>query len=97
MIRKFLFLTTLLAGLTAAAQPVPGSRSYDCFRTTGKIKVDGRLNEADWQAAAPSEAFADIRGVDFQPAPLKEHRGHHRRGRRDRLPERARRHHLQGQ
>ena len=74
MVRKFLFLTALLAGLTAAAQPVSSYRSYDCFRTTGKIKVDGRLDETDWQAAALSEAFADIRGVDFQPAPIKETR-----------------------
>ena len=67
--RKILSLALLLTCLTAAAQE---HRSYDCYRTTGRIKVDGKLTEADWQAAPLSEAFVDIRGVDFQPAPTKQ-------------------------
>ena len=69
--RKILTITGLLlaATLTAAAQ---GHRSYDCYRTIDKIKVDGKLNEASWQAAPLSEPFVDIRGVDFKPAPTKQ-------------------------
>ena len=72
MLRKLLFLTALLAGFAAAAQPA--ARSYDCYRTTGRIKVDGKLREADWQAAPLSEPFVDIRGVDYLPAPVLETR-----------------------
>ena len=64
--RRILPLALLLACLSATAQE---HRSYDCYRTTGKIKVDGKLNEPDWLAAPRSEAFVDIRGVDYQPAP----------------------------
>ena len=68
--RKILILTVMaLFCLEAAAQD---HRSYDCYRTTGKIKVDGKLTEPDWQAAPLSEAFVDIRGVDFKPAPTKQ-------------------------
>ena len=67
--RKLLPLFLLLACLSVAAQE---HRSYDCYRTTGKIKVDGKLNEHDWLAAPLSEAFVDIRGVDYQPAPTKQ-------------------------
>ena len=62
-------LAVMLAGHTAAAQQ---PRSYACYRATGPIKIDGKLNEADWLAAPLSEAFVDIRGVDFRPAPAKE-------------------------
>ena len=59
----------MLISLGAGAQ---SHRSYDCYRTTGKIKIDGKLDEPDWQAAPRSEAFVDIRGVDFKPAPTKQ-------------------------
>lgn len=69
-IRIILLLhTILLASLSAAALE---HRSYACYRTTGPIKVDGKLTEADWEAAALSEAFVDIRGVDYQPGPAQE-------------------------
>ena len=68
--RKILILTALLAAaFTAAAQ---GHRSYDCYRTIDRIKVDGKLNEASWAQAPLSEPFVDIRGVDFKPAPTKQ-------------------------
>ena len=59
----------LLIGFTATAQE---HRSYTCYRTTGPIRIDGKLNERDWKAAPLSEAFVDIRGVDYQPAPTQE-------------------------
>lgn len=69
--RKILTLALLLSCLLAAAQT---PRTYDCYRATGKIKIDGKLNEPDWQAAPASETFVDIRGVDYKPAPTKETR-----------------------
>jgi len=59
----------LLASLPAHAQE---HRIYTCYRTTGPIKVDGKLSEPDWEAAPRSEAFVDIRGLDFQPAPAQD-------------------------
>ena len=69
--RKSLILIAMLVSLGAGAQ-TGDHRSYDCYRTTGKIRIDGKLTEPDWQAAPRSEAFVDIRGVDFQPAPMKQ-------------------------
>lgn len=46
-------------------------RMYEAFRTTGKIKIDGRLNEGDWTKARQSEPFTDIRGADY-PEPVKD-------------------------
>ena len=67
--RNILIIIAILAYLEAGAQE---HRSYDCYRTTGKIKIDGKLNEPDWQAAPLSEPFVDIRGLDFKPAPTKQ-------------------------
>ena len=67
--RKILLVTAMLACLTGAAQ---SHRSYDCFRTTGPVRIDGKLTEPDWQAAPLSAPFVDIRGVDFKPAPTKQ-------------------------
>ena len=64
-----LIFAILLAGFTATAQE---HRTYPCYRTTGPLRIDGKLNEADWQAAPLSDAFVDIRGADFHPAPAKE-------------------------
>lgn len=70
MMKRALLLAVLSVGITAAAQ----DRSYDCYRTSGPIRIDGKLTEPDWQAAPLSEAFVDIRGVGFEPAPVKETR-----------------------
>ena len=43
--------------LVASGQPV-----YDCHRTTGKIKIDGRVTEKEWSAAVQCTDFRDIRG-----------------------------------
>lgn len=39
---------------------------YTCYRTTGPITVDGKLDEPDWQAAPVSTPFVDI--VTGEPA-----------------------------
>lgn len=40
-------------------------RNYVCYRTTEKMKIDGKLNEKVWQKAAQTESFVDISGFDF--------------------------------
>ena len=42
---------------------------YVCYRTAGALDIDGRLDEASWQAAKETAPFVDISGKDF-PAPL---------------------------
>ena len=40
-----LLFVCLVTPLLAMAQE---HRSYDCYRTTGPIRIDGKLTEADW-------------------------------------------------
>lgn len=67
----FPLLVTLLASRLAAPAPPPpealgpalgveviGDRpTYHCMRATGPIRIDGRLDEADWKRAAPARDF----------------------------------------
>lgn len=46
-------------------------RSYVCYRTDGKIKIDGKLTEAVWQKAEATAPFVDISGEGF-PTPKYE-------------------------
>jgi len=50
----------------------PQNRVYNAPKVSGLILIDGILDEPDWQNAPLSEAFADIRGVDFEPRPTQE-------------------------
>lgn len=38
---------------------------YVCYRTDGKIKIDGKLKETAWQKAEPTSSFVDISGEGF--------------------------------
>ena len=58
--KRILILALSLLPLLAGAQPV-----YDCYRTAGKIKIDGRVSETEWAAAEPCTAFGDIRGDGY--------------------------------
>ena len=77
--RNYLLAALLLVTAPAWSQPLTTRyasrltepRSYAAYRTTGKIKVDGKLSERDWSRAASSEAFVDISGPGF-PTPSKE-------------------------
>ena len=75
--KRFLFPTLLLLAAVACA-PKTGApaevpiRTYNAPTATGAITIDGILDEADWQNAPLSDAFADIRGVDFEPKPIKQ-------------------------
>ena len=71
-------LLALGAAVAASGQPLferykaqlTEPRSYDCFRTEGKMRIDGRLDEAAWQRAVPTAPFVDIRGEGY-PEPVK--------------------------
>lgn len=41
---------------------------YVCYRTAGKIKIDGKLKEESWSLAQPTQSFVDISGEGF-PTP----------------------------
>lgn len=43
-------------------------KRYECLRANGKIRVDGRLDEAAWKRAAWSDNFVDIEGA-VKPQP----------------------------
>ena len=69
---KRILIPTLLVLACACGQKAPQApeaRTYNAPKASGLILVDGILDEPDWQKAPLSEAFADIRGVDFEPKP----------------------------
>jgi hypothetical protein len=43
-------------------------RGYVCYRASGPLTIDGRLDEPAWQAVPWTEPFVDIEGAD-KPAP----------------------------
>lgn len=55
--RRLIVIVLAFLPLVCAGQPV-----YDCHRTTGKIKIDGRVTEKEWSAAVLCTDFRDIRG-----------------------------------
>ena len=63
MMKKLLVCILSLLPLLSVAQPV-----YDCHRTSGKIRIDGRVREKEWAGAVPCTDFRDIRGGAY-PAP----------------------------
>lgn len=80
MNKKILIATLIAASSTAAAfaqdgllkkyaQRLSTPRNYVCYRTTEKIKIDGKLNERSWNKAAETESFVDISGEGF-PKPI---------------------------
>lgn len=40
-------------------------RTYVCYRVDGKLKIDGKLNEASWAKAEATAPFVDISGAGF--------------------------------
>ncbi|MBI1763991.1 MAG: carbohydrate-binding family 9-like protein [Acidobacteria bacterium] len=57
-------LTTFSIALTAQVAP----KEYVCQHATGKITIDGKLNEAAWRKAPATDLFVDIEG-DTKPRP----------------------------
>lgn len=70
----FVALVPLLVGEVPAPQPAPKPpatflpRGYVCLRTKQPPEIDGKLDDAGWQAAPWSEDFVDIEGAK-KPAP----------------------------
>lgn len=58
--KKLLVCILSLLPLLSVAQPV-----YDCHRTAGKIRIDGRIREKEWAGAVPCTDFRDIRGDGY--------------------------------
>ncbi len=60
-----LSLLALAATIPALAQ---SPKSYDCYRATTPIRIDGNLNDPAWRAAPWTTNFIDIQGSS-QPLP----------------------------
>ena len=81
--KKLVSLITLCAifAMSAWAQPITEKyarfltipNNYVCYRTDGKIKIDGKINEKSWQKAEEIKAFVDISGEGY-PKPRYETR-----------------------
>ena len=65
--RFFLAALSLLA-LAAAPIFAQPPKSYDCYRATTPIHIDGNLNDPAWRAAPWTTNFIDIQGSS-QPRP----------------------------
>ncbi|MDN5200412.1 carbohydrate-binding family 9-like protein [Fulvivirgaceae bacterium BMA10] len=55
-------------GDTIESENISIPKHYVCFRTNNKIKIDGEINEQDWNLAPWTEDFQDIEG-DVKPKP----------------------------
>lgn len=69
-----LLLAAVACGPRKAEVPEVPIRTYNAPKASGPIVIDGILDESDWQKAPLSDLFADIRGVDFEPKPVKQTR-----------------------
>lgn len=73
LIRMLMILAYMMISSTAFSKGVTERferfltepASYVCYRTTGKINIDGELNETDWENAISTEPFVDISGAGF--------------------------------
>lgn len=71
--RGLIASVTLLFAMTppSAAQPAPPlihPKGYVCHRAESPPRIDGKINEAIWSAAAWTDDFVDIEG-EIRPAP----------------------------
>lgn len=73
MTRLITLLALALATMQASAQSLfqqyarqlSGPRSYTCHKLSGKLNIDGRLDEKAWADAAETQPFVDISGYDY--------------------------------
>jgi hypothetical protein len=63
---KALFLLLMMA--KPSAEPAPAPKGYVCYRATGPVAIDGKLDDTAWRAAPWTDAFVDIEG-DAKPRP----------------------------
>src|SRR5687768_7381825 len=65
-------MTQALLGIVlavATTTPAPAPPVYRCARAPEAVTIDGKIDEAEWSAAAWTEDFASLRGRDA-PAPM---------------------------
>jgi len=60
MAALFFFCATI--AVETGARQKPAIPVYYCYRTSGKIHIDGRLDEPSWHSARPTRDFVDARG-----------------------------------
>lgn len=60
-LRKLLFLLTFSLGLIFQSYGQFDRKSFEAERTTSKFKIDGILDEADWQTSSPIQNFVQRR------------------------------------
>jgi hypothetical protein len=70
MIRFFslICLTSLVAFAAPSPATQPTPLSYDCYRTTSPIQIDGKLDDPAWNKAQWTSDFVDIEG-SARPVP----------------------------
>lgn len=59
----------LIAALLAAAPQANAAQATSALRTAGSIRLDGHLDEGDWQQARPLDRFFETYPGDRTPAP----------------------------
>lgn len=64
----FLLLSGMISLEAQEIQMPVQPRHYVCYRASGPVSVDGRLDEKDWQQASWTEDFVDIEGA-LKPMP----------------------------
>ena len=58
------FLSLLFSGLILFMSGNPADKPhYECYKTEGEIKIDGLINEGDWDNA-PEGVFIDMDGSE---------------------------------
>ncbi len=60
---RVLHLATWMALAAYAQDTQPTPKSYDCYRTTTPIKIDGKLDDPGWKKAKWTDDFVDIEGA----------------------------------
>jgi hypothetical protein len=65
---RIFILLSLFTFVVSEAAVDAKPKEYVCHRTSGKITIDGRLDEASWRKAPPTGDFLDIEG-DIKPRP----------------------------
>ena len=61
----FLIANTTMAQMILLEQP---PKHYVCYRTSGEMAIDGKLDEKEWSLVEWTDTFVDIEG-DKQPIP----------------------------
>ena len=61
-LKAIFLILPFLAGGQSLFYPVPPPKHYICYQVGGPIRIDGKLEEADWQKGEWTDYFMDITG-----------------------------------